>query len=353
LLVWAAASAAAAPDLSVVKLPEGFAIETWAADVPNARSMAMGANGTLFVGTRTAGKVYAIRAGANGTREVIVIASGLNMPNGVAFQDGDLYVAEIHRIVRFDDIESKLTAPPKPVAIAQLPTERHHGWRYIAFGPDEKLYVAVGAPCNVCTRAEGFATIERMEPDGSAREVVALGVRNSVGFTWHPRTRDLWFTDNGRDMLGDDVPDDELNRLRKPGADFGFPYCHAGSVVDPEHGKAGTCNQAVPPVLKLGPHVAALGLRFYVADEFPSEYQGSLFIAQHGSWNRSVPIGYRIMRARLAGNRVVGYEPFATGWLGADGKPTGRPVDLLVLADGSMLVSDDFAGAIYRISFRG
>jgi glucose/arabinose dehydrogenase len=343
----------AAPDLTVVKLPEGFAIETWAANVPNARSMALGANGTLFVGTRTAGKVYAVRPGAGGAREVLAIASGLNMPNGVAFHGGDLYVAEVHRIVRFEDIESRLTAPPQPVSVAQLPTERHHGWRYIAFGPDEKLYVAVGAPCNVCPRAKGFATIERMQADGSAREVVALGVRNSVGLAWHPRTRDLWFTDNGRDMLGDDVPDDELNRLPKAGADFGFPYCHAGSVVDPEHGKSGSCKQAVPPVQRMGPHVAALGLRFYTADAFPSEYRGSLFIAQHGSWNRSVPIGYRIMHARLQGDRVVAYEPFATGWLGPDGKPTGRPVDLLVLDDGSMLVSDDFAGAIYRISFRG
>ena len=321
--------------------------------MPNARSMTLGAEGTLFVGTRTAGKVYAIRPGSDGKREVLVIASGLNMPNGVAFHEGDLYVAEIHRIVRFDDIESKLAAPGRPVAIAQLPPERHHGWRYIAFGPDGKLYVAVGAPCNVCPRTDGFATIERMNADGSGREVVARGVRNSVGFTWHPGSRELWFTDNGRDMLGDDVPDDELNRLRKVGDDFGFPYCHAGSVADPEHGKSGTCKQAIPPVQKLGAHVAALGLEFYVADAFPAEYRGDLFIAQHGSWNRSVPIGYRIMRVKLEGNRAVAYEPFATGWLGADGRPTGRPVDLVVLDDGSMLVSDDYAGAIYRISFRG
>jgi len=345
-------SAAAAPDLSVVRLPPGFQIETWVAEVPNARSMALGDKGTVFVGTRSGGKVYAVRNVAGGEREVVTLASGLNMPNGVAFRDGDLYVAEIHRIVRYDDIESKLAAPPGPVQIAQLPTERHHGWRYLGFGPDGKLYVPVGAPCNVCDR-EGFATIERMQPDGSGREVVARGVRNSVGFTWHPRTRELWFTDNGRDLLGDDVPSDELNRLAKPGAHFGFPFCHAGSVVDPEFGKAGKCAQAVAPARKLGPHVASLGLKFYTGSQFPKEYRGQMFIAEHGSWNRSAPIGYRITHVRLDGNRVVSYEPFATGWLGADGKPSGRPVDLLVLDDGSMLVSDDMVGAIYRITWRG
>ncbi|MGQ0833724.1 MAG: PQQ-dependent sugar dehydrogenase [Gammaproteobacteria bacterium] len=346
----ATASAMAVPDLSAVKLPPGFAIETWVSDVPNARSMTLGAEGTLFVGTRTAGKVYAVRNIGGDKRDVVEIASGLNMPNGVAFRDGDLYVAETHRIVRYDEVESKLAAPPNPVEVAQLPTERHHGWRYLAFGPDGKLYVPLGAPCNVCER---FATIERMNADGSGRETVARGVRNSVGFTWHPRTGELWFTDNGRDLLGDDVPPDELNRLAKAGAHFGFPHCHGGSIVDTELGKPGACAQYVPPVQKLGPHVASLGVKFYSGTTFPKEYRGQLFIAEHGSWNRSAPIGYRITHVRLEGNRAVSYEPFATGWLGADGKPSGRPVDLLVLDDGSMLVSDDHAGAIYRVSWRG
>jgi glucose/arabinose dehydrogenase len=346
----AAASAVSAPDLSALKLPPGFQIETWVTDVPNARSMALGANGTLFVGTRTAGSVYAVRSLAGGSRDVLTVATGLNMPNGVAFRDGDLYVAEIHRILRYDDIESKLDAVPSPVPVAALPTERHHGWRYLAFGPDGKLYVPVGAPCNVCER---FATIERMNPDGSQRETIARGVRNSVGLTWHPASRELWFTDNGRDMLGDDVPPDELNRLAKPGAHFGFPYCHAGSITDPEFGQRDACKRYVPPAQKLAAHAAALGLKFYTGKQFPVQYRGGLFIPEHGSWNRTEPIGYRITHVRLEGNRPVSYEPFATGWLAPDGKPSGRPVDLLVLEDGSMLVSDDHVGAIYRISYRG
>jgi glucose/arabinose dehydrogenase len=349
LLALAAAPAGlAAPDLSSVKLPPGFQIETWVDEVPNARSMALGSDDTLFVGTRTAGKVYAVTNLTGNERSVVTLASGLNMPNGVAFRDGDLYVAEIHRILRYEDIESKLDSTAEPAEIAQLPAERHHGWRYLAFGADGKLYVPIGAPCNVCER---FGTIERMNADGSQRETVARGVRNSVGLTWHPKTGELWFTDNGRDMLGDDVPPDEVNRLAKPGSHFGFPYCHAGRVIDPEFGRPGVCAQYVSPVRNLNAHVAALGLKFYTGSQFPREYRGQLFIPEHGSWNRSEPIGYRIMLARLEGNRVVSYEPFATGWLRGDGTPSGRPVDLLVLKDGSMLVSDDHAGAIYRITY--
>lgn len=340
-------SAALANDIT---LPAGFRIETWVDDVPNARSMALGEKGTLFVGTMRAGKVYAVTGGPDGPRRVVTVASDLNTPNGVAFHDGDLYVAEIDRILRYDDIESRLSSPPEPVTIATLPKERHHGWRYIAFGPDGKLYVAIGAPCNVCDR-EGYATIVRMAPDGSGRETVAYGVRNSVGFTWHPQTGELWFTDNGRDLLGDDVPSCELNRLERPGSHFGFPFCHAGEVVDPEFGQPGACEQYVPPVRKLGPHVAPLGVKFYTGEQFPREYRGRVFIAEHGSWNRSEPIGYRITTVALDGSRATSYEPFATGWLKPDGKVTGRPVDLLVLADGSLLVSDDHAGAIYRITY--
>jgi glucose/arabinose dehydrogenase len=343
---------AASPDLSGIRLPAGFSIETWAEGVTNARSLALGDGGTLFVGTRSAGKVYAVRSRADGSREVLTIASGLNMPNGIAFRDGALYVAEVQRILRYDAIESRLAAPPPPVVIAELPAERHHGWRYLGFGPDGKLYVPVGAPCNVCDR-DGFAVIIRMNPDGSGRETVARGVRNSVGFTWHPVTRQLWFTDNGRDMLGDDVPPCELNRVSREGQHFGFPFCHGADVVDPEFGALGQCAAAVAPVQSLGAHVAPLGLKFYSARQFPAEYRGSVFIAEHGSWNRSEKSGYRITRVKLDGDRAIGYEEFATGWLRPDGKVAGRPVDLLVLADGSMLVSDDLAGVIYRIAHTG
>ena len=344
----------AAPAIDGITLPPGFHIEAYVPDIPHAREMTLGANGTLFVGSmgESSGKVYAVRTAGAGARKVLVLASGLNTPNGVAFYKGALYVAEIDRILRYDDIESHLEVPPKPVEVARLPSERHHGWRYIAFGPDAKLYVPIGAPCNVCER-DGFAMITRMNLDGSGRETIARGVRNSVGFTWQPQSNLFWFTDNGRDMLGDDIPSDKLNKLHQSGSHFGFPYCHGGDVPDPEFakGKGDGCAQYVPPAQKLGPHVAALGVKFYTASQFPEQYRGNMFIAQHGSWNRSVPVGYRIMRVRLDGERVVGYEPFATGWLKTDGQVAGRPVDLLMLADGSMLVSDDFAGSIYRISY--
>jgi glucose/arabinose dehydrogenase len=359
LFVVAGGIANAAPQLDKVKLPAGFTIETWAQGVPLARQMVLGSKGTLFVGTMRfggkpdEGKVYTVRT-VNGKREVKTLISGLNNPNGVAIHGGNLYVAEIHRIRRYDNIEANLSALSKPVEIAKLPAETHHGWRYIAFGPDNKLYVSIGAPCNVCDKdKDGFAQIWRMNPDGSGREVVARGVRNSVGFTWAPKTNTFWFTDNGRDEMGDNVPDCELNKVSKVGEHFGFPACHAGSVPDPEFGKTGSCGQFTAPALKLGPHVAPLGAKFYTGTQFPAAYRGSMFIAQHGSWNRSQPIGYRIMQVKFDGERIAGYEPFASGFLQPDGKVLGRPVDLLVLADGSMLVSDDQEGVIYRISYKG
>jgi glucose/arabinose dehydrogenase len=353
VVVFASArQAGAAPDLAGLRLPPGFAIDIWASGVTNARSMALGTRGTLFVGTRTAGVVHAI-TDEGGTRRVRTIARGLAMPNGVAFRDGALFVGELTRILRYDAIESRLDAPPEPVLVAELPSERHHGARYLAFGPDGKLYVAIGAPCNACDRdGEGFGTIIRMNADGSGRETVAHGVRNSVGFAWQPGRGELWFTDNGRDMLGDDVPSCELNRLTRPGQHFGFPFCHAGDVVDPEFGRLGRCADASAPALKLGPHVAPLGLRFYDGRQFPAAWRGSLFIAEHGSWNRSQKIGYRVMRVRMNGSRPASYEEFATGWLRPDGTITGRPVDLLVLGDGSMLLSDDVSGVVYRITHR-
>ena len=342
--------------LNEIQLPVGFQIDIYADKVENARSMAMGEKGTLFVSTRKAGKVYAIVDGNrdNKADQIFTLAKGLNMPNGVAFRDGSLYVAEVSRILRFDNIERRLKNPPKPAIIRDdFPTDRQHGWKFISFGPDGNLYIPVGAPCNICRRGdERYASIMRMRPDGKGLEIFAHGVRNTVGLDWHPATKELWFTDNGRDWLGDDLPPDELNRAPDKGLHFGFPYCHGGTIPDPEYGSQRRCNEFVPPAMQLGPHVAALGMRFYTGALFPPEYRNHIFIAEHGSWNRSVPIGYRITLVKLEGNRAVHYEVFAEGWL-KNGRAWGRPVDVLVMPDGALLVSDDRAGVIYRISYKG
>jgi glucose/arabinose dehydrogenase len=345
---------AAGPPLDRIRLPPGFTISHYAAEVPGARSLALGARGTLFVGSREAGRVYAVvDADRDGRAErVHTIAEGLNSPNGVAFRDGALYVAEIHRVLRFDAIEERLADPPAPAMVTdRFPRERHHGWKFIAFGPDGRLYVPVGAPCNICASEEPvFASITRIEPDGSDFEIVARGVRNTVGFDWHPETGALWFTDNGRDRMGDDVPPDELNVATAPGQHFGYPWCHGDGIADPELGAGKDCGEYRPPAIELGPHVAALGMRFYTGKMFPGEYRGQIFIAEHGSWNRSTPIGYRITLVRLEGGRAARYQPFAEGWL-EDGEAWGRPVDVLVMPDGALLVSDDKAGAVYRIAY--
>ncbi len=348
--------------LASIRLPPGFHVEVFAADVPGARSMARSPSGVLYVGTRTTGKVYAVldEDGDMKADRVVTLASGLEMPNGVAFRDGDLYVAEVSRILRYDDVEKRLDDPPKPVVVADdFPHDRHHGWKYIAFGPDGWLYVPVGAPCNICEPRDPYASITRLKVDAptlaereKTREIYARGIRNTVGFTWRPGTGVLWFTDNGRDWLGNDKPPDELNRAPKAGLDFGYPYCHGGEIPDPDVGPGKGCAAYVPPIQKLGPHVASLGVKFYTGEMFPAEYRGQVFIAEHGSWNRDTPIGYRVSEVRLDGDKAVAYQPFATGWLGQDGRAWGRPVDLLVLPDGSMLVSDDKAGAIYRISYQ-
>jgi glucose/arabinose dehydrogenase len=354
LLLWGGGLAAV--ELADIRLPTGFRIEVAVADVTDARSLALGARGTLFIATRRSGRVYAVtdRDGDGRFDPPRVLLDGLRMPNGIAFHEGALYVAENHRIVRYERIEQRLyqpsgDQPPEPRLLARLPTETHHGWRYLAFGPDGRLYVAIGAPCNICDEP-GFATILRMRADGSEREVMAAGVRNSVGFDWQPETGELWFSDNGRDWLGDDRPPDELNRAPRPGLHFGYPYCHGGEIPDPLYGRARHCEEFTPPALQLGAHVAALGVRFYTGKQFPEAYRGQLFIAEHGSWNRSEPVGYRLGLARIEGERVVSYTPFAEGWLSPAGV-SGRPVDLLVLADGSLLVSDDHAGVVYRISY--
>ncbi len=365
IVAFFALAAAAAPalaeteiDLDKIVLPAGFGIEVFANDVPDARSLVIGDEGTVFVGTRTAGNVYAIptNAGHGGSWRAagpaVTIATDMNMPNGVAWRKGSLYVAEINRILRYDGIEDALAQPPEPVVVSEdFPGVRHHGWKYIAFGPDDKLYVPVGAPCNICDQ-EGFAEITRINPDGSGKEVFARGVRNTVGFTWHPESGDMWFTDNGRDWMGDDMPPCELNRASGPGQHFGYPHCHGTDVTDPDFGAGRTCGEFTAPVQDLGPHVAPLGLKFYTGEAFPQGYRGQVFIAEHGSWNREEPIGYRITLVRLEGNEATAYETFAEGWL-HDGKSWGRPVDLAVLDDGSMLVSDDQAGVVYRIFYQG
>lgn len=341
--------------LDKIQLPPGFTISVYA-EVENARSLAISPSGIVYVGNRNGDKVYAVRDSNNDHRadQKWIIASGLNMPNGVAFRDGDLYVAEATRILKFPSIESKLGNPPKPEVIRDdYPEQDGHGWKYIAFGPDGKLYVPVGAPCNICDPDEEiYASITRINADGSSREIYAHGIRNTVGFTWHPETKELWFTDNGRDNLGDDVPNCELNVAPEAGLHFGYPYCHEGSVKDPEFGNKRSCDEFVPPVEKLGPHVAPLGLKFYTGAMFPESYQNNLFIARHGSWNRSRKSGYDVVRVKLDGRQSAGVEPFATGWLDEETqKYWGRPVDVLVLPDGSLLVSDDYADVIYRIAY--
>ncbi len=353
--------------LELLKLPPGFSIEIYASGVDNARQMALGAKGTLFVGSRTAGKIHAVvdKDGDHQADRVVLIASGLNSPSGLAFRDGALYVAEVSRIIRYDGIESKLDAPPVAAVVnATLPTERQHGWKYLRFGPDGMLYVPVGAPCNACERTddERFGTIMRMKPDGSGLEIFARGIRNTVGFDWHPATRELWMTENGRDNMGDDVPPDELLRAPKPGLHFGFPYCHGGDTLDPDLGAKRPCSEFEKPALKLGAHVAAIGMTFYTGTMFPAEYRNQILIAEHGSWNRTTPQGYRIMLIKINGSQAVSYTPFAEGWLrgtraGRGGNMVadawGRPADVLVMPDGSLLIADDEADAIYRVSYKG
>ena len=337
--------------LDNIRLPPGFVIELFAR-VPNARQMALGKN-TLFVGSRAAGTVHALPLKDGQPGAPRVIASGLRLPAGVAYRDGDLYVSAVDRILRYRDIDNHLTRPPRAELVtAAYPKETHHGWKFIAFGPDGKLYVPVGAPCNICEPdPERYAAITRLDLASGKIETVAKGVRNTVGFDWHPRTGELWFTDNGRDWMGDDLPPDELNRLDRPGRHFGYPYCHGTAIQDPEFGGR-ACRDFTPPAMNLGPHVAALGMRFYTGRQFPRDYHGAIFIAEHGSWNRSRKIGYRVGVARLEGNHVVDYRPFAEGWLKGD-NVLGRPADVLVMPDGSLLVADDHAGAIYRIRYVG
>lgn len=336
-----------------IKLPNGFKIAVFADKVPNARGMAIGSKGTLFVGSKGEGKVYAVKD-TNGdivADVVYTIAKKVNEPVGVAFKDGHLYYSATSSIYRLDNIEDHLENPPTPVLVTdRFPKEGHHGWKYIAFGPDGKLYVPVGAPCNVCEEKDSiFSTITRINPDGSGLEIVAHGVRNTVGFDWHPTTGELWFTENGRDWLGDDTPPCELNRVAQVGQHYGFPYCHGNDILDPEFGAGKNCNDYVKPIQTLGPHVAPLGMLFYTGSMFPAEYRNQVLIAEHGSWNRDKKNGYRVTMVKLNGNESAGYNDFATGWLKTNEDVSGRPVDMVQWHDGSVLLSDDYAGKIYRI----
>lgn len=349
--------------LGDIRLPAGFQIAVYASDLPGARSMVLSPNGTLFIGTRDEGALYAVRDtnGDNIADQTYNISQRLNQlygftmnnPNGVAFRNGSLYVMEINRLFRLDNIENQLNNPPNPVILnTNFPSDWQHGWKFIRFGPDGRLYVPVGAPCNVCEANYPYNRLLRMNADGTGVETYASGIRNTVGFDWHPQTGELWFTDNGRDLLGDNIPPDELNRAPTIGMNFGFPYCHAGTIADPDYGSLHSCSEFTAPAINLGPHVAALGMRFYTGNMFPTEYQNQIFIAEHGSWNRSTRIGYRVTLVRLQNNTPVSYEVFADGWLNSSGGVTGRPVDIQQMPDGSLLVSDDFVGAIYRISYR-
>ena len=343
--------------LKQLHLPKGFTISVYADNVPNARSLALGDDGVVYVGTGKAGKVYAVQdTNKDGVADKrYVIANELNMPIGVAYKDGALYVGEISRIIRFDHIARQLTNPPKPVVVYdQFPNEKHHGWKYLRFGPDNKLYTAVGAPCNICNpEKEIFASLVRLNPDGSDFEIIAKGIRNTVGFDWQPVTNALFFSDNGRDQLGDDYPPDELNQWSVKGEHFGYPYCHAGEIADPLFAAGKKCSQFTAPAWKFKAHIAPLGIRFYQGNQFPVEYKNQLFVAQHGSWNRSIPQGYRVVLVKFNQGKAISEQDFVSGWLTKGGEVLGRPVDILTLPDGSLLISDDKLGVIYKVTYQG
>jgi glucose/arabinose dehydrogenase len=334
-----------------IKVPPGFKVELWASGMSNARSMTLGSKGTLFVSSRVVGNVYAVVDRA-GRREVKTIAKGLDMPNGVAFRDGTLYIAAQNRILKIEGIEDKLDRPGDPaVVLDTLPKHGPHGWKYLAFGPDGKLYFNIGAPCNICVPPDTNANISRINADGSGFEYVARGVRNSVGFDWHPVTKELYFTNHGRDWLGEDVPNDTLHHVSARNVPhFGYPFCHQGDILDPDFGRGRACSEFNNPLLKLGPHIAPNGVKFYTGDMFPAQYKNRMFIANRGSWNKTAKIGYSVTTVTLAMGRPPVAEVFAEGWLEGN-QPWGRPAYVYEMPDGALLVSDDYAGAIFRISY--
>ncbi len=341
--------------LQQLKLPQGFVISIYADNVPNARTLALSETGVLYIGTRQQGDVYAVKD-SNGDGKAdkrYIIATGLNMPNGVAYQKGDLFVAETNRILRFKHIEHHLGSRIKPEVIYDdLPSDKHHGWKYLRFGLDGKLYTAVGAPCNVCLPEKDiYTSLIRVNPNGSEFEILARGIRNSVGFDWQPKTNQLFFTDNGRDHLGDDTPPDELNKWTEKGQHFGFPYCHGGIVADPELAANKQCSQFNAPEWKFKAHMAPLGMKFYTGKQFPKRFVNQLFVAQHGSWNRTKPHGYRIALVKFKKDKPISEQSFITGWLTPEGKVLGRPTDILQMPDGSLLIADDTLGVVYRVEY--
>ena len=340
-----------------LKVPAGFKVEVWAEDMPGARSMAQGDKGTIFVGTRQMKEVYAV-VDRGGKREVKTLFKDMDSPNGIVFNKGTLYVAERGRITRYDGIEDRLDNPPQAkVVIDNLDPNKQpgHFWKFMEMGPDGKLYFNIGAPGNIVMPTYREASINRVDPASGVLENVALGVRNSVGFDFHPKTRQLWFTNHGRDWLGDDSPNDTLHRVTRTGMHFGYPFCHQGDTLDPVFGKNRSCKEFSPPTAKLGPHVAPIGMRFYAGKMFPAEYQNNIFIALRGSWNRTVKHGYNVTRVVLDDKGgVAKMEPFLTGFLvddKADPPMWGRPNDVMVMRDGSLLVSDDQNGIIYRVTY--
>ena len=346
------ATAADKLPVAQLKLPKNFHLEVFASGVPNARSLRVGDKGMVFVSTRALGRVYAL-VDNNGKREVKTLATGLNSPNGIALHNGTLYIAEIDKISKIDNIESQLDNPPKPTVIySDLPNDAPHGWKFLTVGPDNKLYFNIGAPCNICMPPPTHAQIRRINLDGSGMEVVARGVRQIVGMDWHPVLKQMYFTENQRDWLSEDEPNDKLNRFAHPGQDnFGYPYCDGGDIPDPIFGWGHSCNEFTKPVAQLGPHSAPLGLRFYTGHMFPREYDNALFIVRHGSWNKTKKIGGDILVAKLnADGSVKSIQPFITGFL-QDNKYVGRPVDVELMKDGSMLISDDWNGAVYRLTY--
>lgn len=342
--------------LDNLTVPAGFSISIYADNVPSARTMALGKNGVVYVGSRKEGDVYAIHDedGDGFAEKKYVLASDLYMPNGVAYKDGDLYVAEINKISRFKDIDQKLKNPPKPfVVYDKFPFEKHHGWKYLRFGKDNKLYTAVGAPCNICLPEKNiYSSLVRLNPDGSDFEILARGIRNSVGFDWQPGTDKLFFTENGRDSLGDDIPPDELNSWSEKGQHFGYPFCHAGTILDPELAGDKKCEQFTAPEWNFKAHMAPLGMRFYTGGQFPERFKNQLFVAQHGSWDRSEPHGYRVALVKFKEGKPVSEQAFISGWLTSDGDVLGRPTDILQMPDGSILITDDALGVIYRVEYK-
>lgn len=343
---------AAKPDLSRLHVPSGYSISLFADNVENARQIAVSKQGIVYVGSRKAGKVHAlIDFNKDGVADkTILLAEGLTMPSGLALKDGDLYVAAVDKILRFKQIDKNLNSPSYDVFYDKLPDKRHHGWKFIRFSPDGELIIPIGVPCNVCKEEAPFGEIVALNLETKTLKTWAKGVRNSVGFDFHPETQGFWFTDNGRDMMGDDIPPCEINRLNDIGDHFGFPYFHAGGIPDPEFNAGRNASEFVAPKLALGAHVAPLGIHFYRGKQFPQQMKNKLFVAEHGSWNRSKKSGYRVMLATVKDGQITGYEPFITGFM-KDEQTYGRPVAFAELEDGSLLVSDDFADAIYRISY--